>query len=227
MKSKILIQTEGLATRILMDKNAAAKAIPKNVAKLYVVEDVFDPRSLIRKSTVVWAVKTGKTHYMGILLRSGIKENDKAPISNAVRVEFDDFNIVKELSENDFAENYLQIKCSKKRRQLYLYKTIEVPQEQEAKEILYKKFPETQGLPLIMLRTRKFYGPRQNAFWAVWSGYKYKAINPYSGEAIVFTPEGVRNEMVVGERLDGDYRLVKGYYGLRIYLSPVISSQKI
>ena len=203
-----LILTENCAAKILFNKNRAARAIRENTPKLYRIDDLLPSNALSPKTFVVWAVKTGATTYAGILIDSGIR-NDDGNWVNAVRINFCDINIHAELLENDFATPYIKV-VKNSQGHLGLKKILQVSEDREAALLLQKKFPDTQGKPVVMIRTQKRIGTcgKYNTFWAVWSENCYKALNPYSGNCFVFLPHEVLCVLEAGERFDGNYRLI-------------------
>lgn len=74
MKTNLIIGSEDLASRILLSRLPAAQLIPGNGAKMYLVGcHLSDYRGYYHISRLwVWAVRTGKNSFAGLIFNSGI-----------------------------------------------------------------------------------------------------------------------------------------------------------
>ena len=210
MNRNKLVASEKEAARLLLEGNTAAQIIPDNEPKLYVVDDVLHVYGLSPKTFTVWAVKTGENSYAGILINSGIvDENGK--LVGAVRVSFADMNIVKMIEPRQFATPYIQA-FADSTGSIILIPRLAVIDSLAAKELLLKKFPEeAKGKTVVMFRANRTILKRYrcNSFWGIKTRDGYLSVNPYSGALRLITSQNVIGEMVPGERVDRHYRLIQ------------------
>lgn len=206
MEYNKLIASQKLAGKLLLKDNKAALAIKNNPPQLYIIEDLLFANIPTLKTFPVWAVKTG-TDYTGIVVYSGIAEEGK--IVNAIRLKFSDVNIIHVVEADEFVTPYVQARIENGRWELK--RLLQLSDSVEAQNALYDQYPELKGKEAVLIRVKKHLGKKYNcfAFWAIWGGTEYKAVNPYSGTYRVFSPYDVAAEMTPGERFDGHYRLIK------------------
>ena len=209
MKKNKLIVSQKQAAKILLRGNAAAKAIPDNEPQLYVIEDLLYAYGKSLKTFTVWAVKTGKSSYTGVLIDSGII-NDNGKLVDAVRVVFADMNIVRQVESGEFVTPYIQA-LHNHFGKMTLAKRIDVSDSVTAQKILCNHLPVLKGKPVVMIRTDKRILKRYkcNSFWGIKTSGGYWAVNPYSRTMRLIALQNILNEMAPGERMDKYYRLIQ------------------
>lgn len=209
MKKNKLIVSQKQAAKILLRGNVAAKAIPDNEPQLYVIEDLLYAYGKSLKTFTVWAVKTGKSSYTGVLIDSGIID-DNERLVGAVRVVFADMNIVRQVESGEFVTPYIQA-LHDHFGKMTLAKRINVSDSVTAQKILCNHLPILRGKPAVMIRTNRaiFKKCKCNSFWGIKTSGGYWVVNPYSGTMRLIALQNVLNEMAPGERMDKHYRLIQ------------------
>lgn len=102
MKTNLIIGSEDLASRILLSRLPAAQLIPGNGAKMYLVGcHLSDYRGYYHISRLwVWAVRTGKNSFAGLIFNSGIIPDGGNEITGGVFVTFVEDDILTEEDED-------------------------------------------------------------------------------------------------------------------------------
>lgn len=218
METNILIESQARATELLLKGNKAAQTIPDNKAQIYVIYDLLSKTQPNNKTLTVWAVKTSKSTYAGILIKSGIKKKGCKKFANAVHISFNDIDIVCQKRRNNYLGAYLRL--VEENDMLRIVKIIRIPFEDAARDVLDSIYPETKGQATILLqsRTRKNFSKKM-IYWARKDGDVYKGINIRSETQKIITAENVLKIFASGEKIDGNYVYIKGKRGAKIWVS--------
>lgn len=218
METNILIESQARATELLLKGNKAAQAISDNKAQIYVIYDLLSKTQPNNKMLTVWAVKTSKSTYAGVLIKSGMKEKGCKKFANAVRINFNDIDIVCQKHRNNYLGAYLRL--AEENSMLRIVKIIRIPFENAARDVLDSVYPETKGKVTILLqsRTRKNFSKKM-IYWARKDGDVYKGINIRSENQKIITAEDILKIFASGEKIDGRYVYIKGKRGAKIWVS--------
>ncbi len=219
MEKNILIEFQKDATELLKRNNKAAQVISENEAQVYVIYDLFTRKPSNKKTFVVWAVKTGKLNYDGILIKSGARHFPGEPFSFAVHVNFTEGDIVSHKKPGDFLSAYLQL-TKDAEGNLLIKKTVSLPFASEIESLLTELYPETAGLSIVLISSapNKKTAMLSSYYWAKKHGNVFKAINICSKKNKVFHHSRVF-VIAPGRRINSHYVLWKGRRGLKIWFS--------
>ena len=218
METNILIESQARATELLLKGNKAAQAIPDNKARVYVIYDLLSKTQPNNKTLTVWAVKTSKSTYAGVLIKSGMKMKGCKKFANAVHISFNDIDIVCQKRRNNYLGAYL--KLIEENGTLRIVKTIRVPFEDAAREILDSVYPETKGKKTILLQSKAQKNfSKKMIYWARKDGDVYKGLNIRSETQKIITAEDILKIFASGEKIDGNYVYIKGKRGAKIWVS--------
>lgn len=222
MKTNLIIGSEDLASRILLSRLPAAQLIPGNGAKMYLVGcHLSDYRGYYHISRLwVWAVRTGKNSFAGLIFNSGIIPDGGNEITGGVFVTFVEDDI---LTEEDEDLNKREIhpgvtlRIDDEGRQSLEY--IRYPDNLSAEAALKALYPGLKlkgGVIMIKIGIPK----QMKTYWVIADGQKnYRGLSPFDGEKITL-PYGFPVYAVkLGEHAG------KGYY-LRIRDKKFILTRK-
>lgn len=219
METNILIESQEAATRLLLSKNKAARSISENKAQVYVIYDLLSKIQPNNRTLTVWGVKVSDFTYAGVLIKSGIRMKEGQKFVNAVHISFSEIDIVCLKRCNNYLGAYLRL--VERNGTLHIVRTISIPFEDTAREFLDKLYPETTGIPIVLLSTSapNKKDSKNAIFWARLDGSAYKGVNIRSKNAKVIPTDRVQKLFVSGEKINGNYVYLQGKRGARIWFS--------
>ena len=147
-----------------------------------------------------------------------MKKKGCKKFANAVHISFNDIDIVCQKRRNNYLGAYL--KLIEENGTLRIVKTIRVPFEDAAREILDSVYPETKGKKTILLQSKAQKNfSKKMIYWARKDGDVYKGLNIRSETQKIITAEDILKIFASGEKIDGNYVYIKGKRGAKIWVS--------
>lgn len=222
MDNNILIQSQKNALKLLLMGNCVSQTIPNNEPKIYEIEDVLYPFKKSNHTLIVWAIKTSKCTYAGILIKSGMRKHGLARFVNAVRVSFNELDIIEEKSPGDFIHSYLRLNKSNNGT-LVLTPTVVISFVEQARLFLSRLYPylPTEGKEVSLIS----YGAAQreamsHLYWGIKTNSVFRAVNVETAKPRIISCSKAR-VLSQGERINENYIVIARKKGLKIYFQNI------
>lgn len=219
MDKNLFIKSQKNALHLLMAGNCVSQFIPDNLPQIYVIEDVLFPFKKRNKTLIVWAIKTSKINYAGILLNSGMREKGCSHFDNAVRVSFCEQEIITQKYPGDFINAFLRLEQTSKGT-LVLVPTLNITYSEQAKYILSRLYPylDVQNSEVFLISYSQVcdFKDLTSFYWGIKEENVFKSVNAKTVKPRILQSKDV-TILKHYDRLDENYIVIKRRKGLKIY----------